>query len=136
MSSFTNPLILKFLDRHKNNRWFQLVEPFEYHVGYQGSEDVITVPGGYCTDFASVPRIFWIVLPPVGLYGKAAVIHDYLCDTQERPRKEADFIFREAMEVLGAPSWKILVMYRAVRSWAIFLSMRNLLLKRPKPQPT
>lgn len=126
MSSFTKPLVLKFLDKKKNNKcWFELVEPFEYHVHSLNSGDVITVPEGYCTDFASVPRIFWSIIPPIGLYGKAAVIHDYLCDEQTRTRKEADLIFREAMSVLKVSPLQIFSMYYAVRSWAILLSVKQ-----------
>lgn len=42
------------------------------------SEPIIRVPAGFVTDFASIPRAFWVVLPPTGKYGKAAVVHDYL----------------------------------------------------------
>jgi len=118
MSSFTNPLELRFLDRDIKERPFELITPFDYHVGEEGSGDVITVPAGYRTDFASVPRIFWRIIPPVGRYGKAAVVHDWLYDTESRPRKEADKIFLEAMEVLEVPKWKRKAMYYAVRWFA------------------
>ena len=65
----------------------------------------ITVPAGHRTDFASIPRVLWPLLPPVGRTGKAAVIHDWLCD--EHPHsvdhKMAADIFNEAMTVLGEP---------------------------------
>jgi len=115
MSSFTKPLILKFLDERHDLFRFELHESFEYHVGSEESPDVIYVPAGFRTDFASVPRIFWRIVPPVGLYGKAAVIHDYLYATKSRTRAEADAIFLEAMEVLGVPKFQREVMYRAVR---------------------
>ena len=115
MSSFTKPLILKFLDTRKDLFRFELVEPFEYHVGEIGSGDIVSVPQGFRTDFASVPRIFWRIVPPVGLYGKAAVVHDYLYDSRERSRADADKIFLEAMIVLGVPKLQRNLMYRAVR---------------------
>lgn len=138
MSSFTQPLILKFLDREQRDRPFELVESFEYHVHALNSGDVITVPAGYCTDFATVPRPLWSILPPVGRYGKAAVIHDYLCDTEERPRKESDMIFREAMEVLNVTPWKITIMYLGVRLWSISAPFRQwlrCLFQNCDPQP-
>jgi len=45
---------------------------------------LITVPAGYRTDFASIPRLVWPLLPPVGRGGKAAIIHDWLCDEHTR----------------------------------------------------
>jgi hypothetical protein len=112
MSSFTTPLILTPLD--DGERW-RLVEPFEYHVGEEGSGSMIRVPAGFETDFASVPRFFWRILPPWGRYGKAAVVHDYLYGSHACTRERADEIFLEAMTVLGVPAWKRNVMYRAVR---------------------
>ncbi|HIB1583210.1 TPA: DUF1353 domain-containing protein, partial [Salmonella enterica subsp. enterica serovar Muenchen] len=77
--------------------------------------DVIEVPAGFITDLATVPRIFWILLPPDGKYAKAAIIHDYLYDNALRTKKEVDLIFLDGMKVLGVPKWKRIVMYQAVR---------------------
>jgi len=51
----------------------------------------------------------------MGQYGNAAVIHDYCYWEQSRSRLEADRIFREAMEVLQVPRWKVRAMYYSVR---------------------
>ncbi|EAA2596645.1 hypothetical protein DNM18_25345, partial [Salmonella enterica subsp. enterica] len=40
------------------------------------NSDVIEVPKGFITDHATIPRIFWILLPPDGRYAKAAIIHE------------------------------------------------------------
>lgn len=61
MTSFTKPLIVTPLE--DGERW-ELVEEFEYHVGSVDSNEVICVPQGFITDFASIPRIFWNILPP------------------------------------------------------------------------
>lgn len=59
----------------------------------------ITVPAGYHTDGASVPRIFWIFWPPNrSAYLPAVIIHDYLCDLEEY--EKADRYFKEIMEIL------------------------------------
>jgi len=115
MSSFTKPLILKFLDERHDLYRFELVEAFEYHVGGLDSGVVIQVPAGFRTDFASVPRVLWTIVPPVGLYGKAAVVHDFLYVSQPCTRLEADRIFLDAMEVLGVPLVQRSLMYKAVR---------------------
>jgi len=94
------------------------------HTGTLGANEAdprwITVPAGYRTDFASIPRpmtrMVWSLLPPVGRSGKAAVIHDWLCD--EHPHSVdhhmAADIFNEAMTVLGEPAWR-----RAIMVWAV-----------------
>ena len=98
MSSFTTPLDIRALDDGKT---FQVVNPFRYRIGDVKSKNIITVPEGFKTDFASVPRILWNILPPWGKYGKAAVLHDYLYYSGMFERKECDKIFLEAMKELG-----------------------------------
>jgi hypothetical protein len=103
----------------------QLLEPLEYRVGSADSEERITVPAGFETDFASVPRIFHSFIPPLGKHGRPAIIHDFLYSTEGRgpgitrrepySRKEADDIFLEAMKVVGVPRLRRSLMYRAVR---------------------
>ena len=110
MSSFTKPLIVKYLDGH----WWELVEGFEY----QDEDNIIKVPQGFLTDFASIPRIFWsIVGSPSGKYGKAAVIHDWLYATHTTTRRKADKIFREAMKVLKVKWWKRRLIWIAIRAF-------------------
>jgi hypothetical protein len=113
MSKFTTPLIVEHID----GRIWEVAQPFEYHLVYPAkyTSDIIYVHKKFRMDFASIPRIFWSILPPTGLYGKAAVIHDWLYRTQIYTRKRADQIFLEAMEVLGVAKWKRVVIYRSVR---------------------
>jgi hypothetical protein len=75
----------------------------------------VIVPRGFVTDFASVPRLFWRILPPWGTYSPAAVVHDYLYATGRFPRKKADQAFLCLMKALGVPRWKRTVMYWGVR---------------------
>lgn len=58
----------------------------------------VTVPIGFVTDFASIPRLFWTLLRPDGAYTYPAIIHDYLYWTQSTTRESADEVFRLAME--------------------------------------
>lgn len=39
---------------------------------------VVTVPKGFVTDLASVPKAAWPLFPPEGKYGAAAAVHDLL----------------------------------------------------------
>jgi hypothetical protein len=97
-------------------RPYEMQRPYRYRSEQLGR--IITVPVGYRTDFASVPRAFWRILPPHGPYVPAAVIHDHLCDLRGRTGIDSAAthkIFHEAMEVLKVPTWKRAVMYRAVK---------------------
>jgi hypothetical protein len=112
MSRFTEVLLVSPL---ADGRTWVTRKEFGYDVGEEGSGDSIDVPIGFMTDFASVPRPLWAILPRWGKYGNAAVIHDYCYWDQSRSRLESDRIFREAMEVLKVPRWQIRAMYCSVR---------------------
>jgi hypothetical protein len=94
---------------------WQVLAPFEFHVGSYPSASVISVPIDFVTDLASVPRLLWWWLPPHGRYAKAAIIHDYLYDNAIGTRAYADKVFLEAMEVLGVPRITRTIMYCAAR---------------------
>lgn len=112
MSSFTTPLKGEIGD---DGEHIILTEKFEYHVGSYPSEEIIDVPIGFRSDFASIPRYAQCVLPKLGRYSKAAVLHDYLYVIAYKNKKFADDVFLEAMIILGVPKWKRWVMYHAVR---------------------
>ena len=112
MSSFTQPLTVTKV----GNRLWEIDRSFRYYVGKEDSDFYIDIPKGFMTDFASVPRIFWIIFPPDGKYTQAAVVHDFLYLKQHLDsRKEADDIFLEAMKVLEVPKFKRMAIYTAVR---------------------
>ena len=118
MSSFTKPLRVEITQRELAGRTLAvLLEDFDYHVGGETSDDVITVETGFETDFASVPRAFWWLCPPLGRYGKATVVHDWCYVVQDRSRLACDRIFLEAMEVLGVARWKRWLIYAASRAF-------------------
>jgi Protein of unknown function (DUF1353) len=75
----------------------------------------VIVPLGFVTDLASVPRIFWSLLPRTGRYALAAIVHDYLYWVQDRKRNEADRIFLAAMEDSKVDAATRTAMYQAVR---------------------
>lgn len=124
MSSFTNPLRIEAIDETDNGRpIYKILEKFSYELGGKGSGLYIDVPEGFCTDFASVPRIFWPICPPDGRHGKAAVVHDYMYRKRCKfSRILADAIFLDAMETLKVPYWKRQLMYLGVRlfGWTAF----------------
>lgn len=104
------PLQLEYID----GRQWRLIKD----LLYKGQWVDVRVPEGFVTDFASVPRAFWRILPPTGQYGKAAVVHDYLYRTPGPwTRKQADDTFKEAMERLGVSWLTRHTMWMAVRTF-------------------
>lgn len=105
-----NPLLTEPIGERK---WI-LREEYRYEVnGY-----VITVPKGFQTDLASVPRVLWVFFPPFGKYTRAAIIHDYLYSELNDTginRYWADKIFYHIMQELRVAGYKRASMYRAVR---------------------
>jgi hypothetical protein len=93
-----------------DDRW-QLLQP----VVYKGKEELFTVPTDFQTDFASVPDIFVWLIPRYGRYTKAAILHDFLCDTKPINRSDADGLFRRAMRELDVPFLRRWLMWAAVR---------------------
>ena len=100
---------------------------FQYYTGPENDRGWATVPQGFLTDGASIPRPLWLLLPPWGRYGQAAVLHDYLIEggvisyeshTEKPTRAEADRIFLEAMAVLEVNLVTRYAMYAGVRAWA------------------
>lgn len=97
-----------------NNRVFILVEPLRYEVGTTGV--VITVPAGFVTDYASIPRRLWSVYSPHDQYSRAAIVHDYLYWSQLCSRKQADNLFMIAMKESNVPFGTREAVYRVVKS--------------------
>jgi len=116
MSQFTTPLRLEVHAVPIKQRPFELIEKFEYYTDLFDERTLIRVPKGYRTDFASIPRFFWRLFPPYGQYGKAAVVHDWLCDVEPKmcDHKMAAAVFREAMKVLNVPKVTRMIIYKAV----------------------
>lgn len=112
MSSFTTPLDLRAND---DGRTFTLLTEFAYEIGELGSGRFIRVPAGFATDFASIPQLFWNILPPWGKYGKAAVLHDWNYKRQEFSRAFCDAILDESMEALGVSKLTRKVIWWGVR---------------------
>lgn len=62
---------------------------------------VITVPAGFTTDFASIPRLPLMFMLLGDTEHEAAVIHDYLYATGEVTRATADSVLHEASIASG-----------------------------------
>lgn len=77
---------------------------------------VITVPAGFVSDLASVPRALWSILPPLASYTRAAVVHDYLYVNNGVTRAQADKVLLDAMRETGVGWWTRSTVYSGVRA--------------------
>ncbi len=75
----------------------------------------VNVPVGFLTDFASIPRVFWSLLPPDGTYTYAAVLHDFLYWDQTQAKASADKILLAAMQEFKVPAATANTIYEAVK---------------------
>ena len=85
----------------------------------------IQIEKGYTHDGASVPRFARWLIDRDGVHRESALLHDYLyenrgyidldMDSFFYNRKDADQIFRECLKFQGLASWKVFLMYNAVR---------------------
>lgn len=91
---FARGPVLTYVGRGK----YMTVGPTEY----VGRDDILYIPPDFQTDLASVPRIFWSVLPPNGVYERAAVLHDFGCvslldGTCTLSSRDVDGLFRRVI---------------------------------------
>lgn len=114
--TFINDLVLIHRDNPIDGKWFKTFGPFSYITSKGIRYDV---PEGVNTDFASIPRFFRRAISRTGRHGKAAVLHDYLCEYKITPRKEADKVFLDALKTLKVNPIKRRIMYAGVRSYSI-----------------
>ena len=108
MGQFITELIVDIVDDTKA----MLINDFKYLSDIIGD---ITVPAGFITDFASVPRIPIAYLVAGDIAHKPAVIHDWLYRHGLYTRKRCDDVFCEAMGTVGIALWRRYSRYLAVR---------------------
>lgn len=108
MAQFLDSLYLAEVD----DSTFRIVDhPFRYQSDIGG---LITVPIGFETDFASVPRIGWIYALLGDIAHEPAVIHDWLYYSAISSRKDSDDILLEAMTSIHI-GWRRYPIYWGVR---------------------
>ena len=122
---------LTTLDARVSKRWtqdgeyenvFERVVVLNQPLSYASDvlDQVVSVPKGFKSDGASVPRALWSIYPPFGKYLEAAVVHDWFCVLGHRGESPIDYkmaakVFDEAMEVCSVGKFRRFKMYWAVR---------------------
>jgi hypothetical protein len=109
----TNPPLALF---QKDGDVFVLTADLLYRIERTG--ELITVPAGFVTDFASVPKYAQSFISVLGKHSVPAVVHDFLYWEQTCTRQQADDILAEAMKEYDSPWYQISAVYWAVRAGA------------------
>jgi hypothetical protein len=105
---FYRDVVVSPLPEHK----YILVEEYVY-------KDV-TVPIGFVTNGADVPRVFWSFYPPNRSdYLPAVLVHDYLCSIGEY--EKADRYFKEILVALGIGGFDVFVLWGGVGFYSKFI---------------
>lgn len=117
MGTFSENLDCRWVGVVNGKVMWELLQPLIYTTD---ANETIIVPAGFRTDLATTPRILWWWIPPDWKYSKAAVIHDYLIVSGERPWEEANKLFYRGMRDLGVCGAKDDLMYGAVCFWRWF----------------
>lgn len=118
----TQNLVLEELPIQNRKVKWKLKEPVVYQTK---TGEKITVPVGFVTDLAQIPRTLWFLYAPFGKYQKSAVVHDYLYRFQKKSRKEQDKIFYNAMKSDGVATGIRHLIYRFVRMFGWFAWNKN-----------
>jgi len=104
--------VLELANNTDDGQWI-LFDPLVYQSDV--AKMTITVPAGFQTDLASVPRLPIVFLLTGDTSNEAAVVHDYLYSSGLLPRDVADAVLREASEITGVPAWRRWIMWAGVR---------------------
>lgn len=108
-----DPMFVLLNDDGRNITVFTAVR-FETPTGV-----VYTIPDGFVSDGATLPRAAWSLLggPLSGKYRRASVLHDYLLRTVDK--ETAHLVFRWAMQADGCSEEQVEQFYTAVvvKTW-------------------
>jgi hypothetical protein len=112
MSAFLTELRVENATGLDDGKW-RLIAPLVYQSDVAGM--TFTVPAGFISDYASVPRaplVYWLCGDTSTM---ASVVHDAIYTYHWVDRATADKVLREASAVTGVAAWRRTLMYWGVR---------------------
>jgi hypothetical protein len=112
MSRFVTRLILGAADERDDGKWI-VMQDLVYQSDVAGM--TFTVPAGFGTDLASVPRLPVVYLLTGGKANSASVVHDWIYTNKMVPRATADAVLREASLLTYVDPWRAQLMWAGVR---------------------
>jgi hypothetical protein len=109
---FSGPPEMVWINDHEH---WHLITPFT--ARWRNYE--FTVPLGFETDMASIPRGLQWLIPQVGRHNQPSILHDYCYRVRPTPtrlnRRDYDRLFRDAMKSTGVTWWRRYLIWLAVR---------------------
>ena len=102
-SNVSNPR----LEYHYRKNVWQLLECYTI--------EGVSIPRGFESDGATVPRFLWWFVPPTGRHLPAVLVHDYLYQHAIGTKDAADKTFYRALRQCGIGLVKSLLMYWGVK---------------------
>lgn len=84
----------------------------DFHFMADG--EIYCIPEGFESDWASVPRVWWRIVPP-HQYPHASLMHDFLYSAEVFDRRKCDDMFYDALRERGASIARAYAMWLAVR---------------------
>jgi Protein of unknown function (DUF1353) len=115
------------VEREACHKW-QLLAPVTYRASLPVEGGVrsveFTIPAGFVTDWASVPRLLQSFIPRTGQWDEAAALHDLFCEALNKGRplvdsRTADRLFEKVMKEAGVKTVRRKLMWTGVRWGAL-----------------
>ena len=102
----------------KTDLWKEEIDLFKKNkVDIKWDKDIMTVPKGYITDMASVPRAAWAFIAPFDV-ARAAVCHDIMYEKLNARRKHINTKEFKAMRAIAdTVALAVIVRPAIVRDW-------------------
>ncbi len=107
------PLIHNYL--HPNGKGIVITKAYTITIVVKGITYNIDIPVGFFSDLASIPPKLRSLIPQMGIYNHAVIVHDICYDRQLYPRRTCDLIMNEIMKELGVKDRTRRLMYVGVR---------------------
>lgn len=96
-----------------------------FEIGGKGSGAWLTVPAGFRSDGASIPRFARVIFDRGDArFMRAAIIHDWLLSLAGFSPTVAALAFRDALVAGRVEPWRTRVMTAAVWTWTVLLRPR------------
>jgi len=113
---FYSGIFLEVIRAESHTTVFSLQKPLVYKSNLVPL--LISVPVGFRTDLATIPKILHSLARPSGDLLEASIVHDWLYSSLcpiNISRTESDKVFLEAMLDCSVPKWKAYLAYWIVR---------------------
>lgn len=119
MTDLSAPLIVEVLTTERNG--LGVVRLNQLYEAQTDTMGLVTVPQGYATDFASIPRIARPFICQMGKCARAALLHDWLLHLDQNHSRSSR-VFLEALKASNVSAFTRYIMFAVVWVWTLKVS--------------